>query len=177
MLTKLQSFVILTALAAAGLVTTSASADMLNDSGGVDAAYVKRDGQPIPDQDGHMLAFNEAEGTSTNKGGLVDGFSVRVREVDDLRQGTGTQQGYVIYSNGSDQRVDRFYGMVTTITKDGQPKTTFEGRWVMIYGAGALAGSEAQGTYVGYFTAEDRFHVDWEGSRSQPKGAVTKSPE
>jgi hypothetical protein len=167
MLTKLQSFVILTALAAAGLVTTSVSADNLNDSGSVDMAYVKRDGQPIPDQDAHMFIFNEAEGTSTNKGGLVDGFSVRVREVDDLRQGAGTQQGYVIYSNGSDQRVDRFYGMVT-ISKDGQPKTTFEGRWVMIYGAGALAGMEAAGTYVGYFTAEDRFHVDWEGSRSQP---------
>lgn len=169
MLTKLaQSLVILTGLAAAGLVTPSASADQLKDYGGVDATYVKRSGQPIPDQDGHMLAFNEAEGTSTNKGGLVDGFSVRVREIDDLRQGTGTQQGYVIYSNGSDQRVDRFYGMVTTITKDGQPKTIFEGKWVMISGTGALAGIEADGTYAGYFTTEDRFHVDWEGSRSQP---------
>lgn len=177
MLTKLQSFVILTALAAAGLVTTSVSADNLNDSGSVDMAYVKRDGQPIPDQDGHMFIFNEAEGTSTNKGGLVDGFSVRVREVDDLRQGTGTQQGYVIYSNGSDQRVDRFYGVVTKITKDGEPKTTFKGKWVIINGTGALAGIEGEGTYAGYFTAEDRFHVDWEGSRSQPKGAVTKSPD
>jgi hypothetical protein len=178
MLTKLaQSFVILTALAVAGLVNTSASADKLKDSGSVNMAYVKDCGQPIPDQDGHMFVFHEGEGTSTNKGGLVDGFSVRVRDITDLRQGTGAQQGYVIYSKGSDQRVDRIDGIVTTILKDGQPKTTFEGKWVIVNGTGALAGIEGGGTYAGYFTAEDRFHVDWEGSRSQPKGAVTKSPE
>jgi hypothetical protein len=45
----------------------------------------------------------------------------------------------------------------------------------MINGAGVLAGIEAEGTYVGYFTAEDRFHVDWEGSRSQPGAAVTEA--
>ena len=178
MLTKLaQSFVILTALVAAGLISTNVSADKLKDSGSVDMAYVKRCGQPIPDQDDHMFVFNEGEGTSTNKGGLVDGFSVRFREITDLRQGTGAQQGYVIYSKGSDQRVDRIDGIVTTILKDGQPKTTFEGKWVIINGTGALAGIEGEGTYAGYFTAEDRFHVDWEGSRSQPKGAVTKSLE
>ena len=45
MLTKLgQSFVILTALAAVGLVTTSALADKLKDSGSVDMAYVKHCG-------------------------------------------------------------------------------------------------------------------------------------
>jgi hypothetical protein len=177
-LTKLaQSFVILTALAAAGLVTTSASADKLKDSGSVDMAYVKHCGQPIPDQDGHLFVFHEGEGTSTNKGGLVDGFSVRFWEITDLRQGTGTQQGYVIYSKGSDQRVDRIDGIVTTILKEGQPKTTFKGKWVIINGTGALAGIESEGTYAGYFTADDRFHVDWEGSRSQPKGAATKSQE
>jgi hypothetical protein len=83
----------------------------------------------------------------------------------------------VIYSKGADQRVDRFEVMVTTILTDGHPKTTFKGKWVIINGMGALAGIEGEGTYAGYFTAEDRFHVDWEGSRSQPKGAVTKSPE
>ena len=83
----------------------------------------------------------------------------------------------MIYSKGSDQLVDRIDGIVTTILKDGQPKTTFEGKWVIINGTGALAGIEGEGTYTGYFSADDRFHVDWEGSRSRPKGAVTKSPE
>jgi hypothetical protein len=81
----------------------------------------------------------------------------------------------VTYSKGSDQRVDRIDGVVTTTLQDGQAKTTFEGRWVMINGAGVLAGIEAEGTYVGYFTAEDRFRVDWEGWRSQPRGAITET--
>lgn len=160
-----------------GLVTPSASADKLKDSGSVDMTYVEHCGQPIPDEDDHMFVFNVGEGTSTNKGGLVDGFSVRFWEITDLRQGGGIQQGYVTYSKGSDQRVDRVDGIVTTILKDGQPRTTFEGKWVMIKGTGTLAGIEAEGTYAGYFTADDRFHVDWEGSRSQPKGAVTKPQE
>ena len=43
MLTKLaQSFLILIALAAAGLISTNVSADKLKDSGSVDIAYVKR---------------------------------------------------------------------------------------------------------------------------------------
>jgi hypothetical protein len=168
MLTKLaQSFLVLTALAVAGLISTKASAKEVKDSGSVEMTYVKRFGQPIPDQDGHILAFNQGEGTSKNQGGLVDGFSVRVREIDDLREGTGTQEGYVIYSKGSDRRVDRIDGVVTTILKDGQSKTTFKGKWVTIHGMGALEGVKEKGTYVGYFTTDDKVHVDWKGSRSQ----------
>jgi hypothetical protein len=171
------SFSSLIALAAAGLISTNASADKLKDSGSVEMTYVKHCGQPIPDQDDHTFVFHEGEGTSTNKGGLVDGFAVRVWDITDSRQGRGTQHGYVIYSKGSDQRVDRIDGIVITIPKDGQPKTTFKGKWVTINGTGALEGIKGKGTYAGYFTADDRFHVDWEGSRSQPKGAVTKSQE
>ena len=130
-----------------GLVTPSASADKLKDSGSVDMTYVEHCGQPIPDEDDHMFVFNVGEGTSTNKGGLVDGFSVRFWEITDLRQGGGVQQGYVTYSKGSDQRVDRVDGIVTTILKDGQPRTTFEGKWVMIKGMGTLAGIHLCGLF------------------------------
>ncbi len=34
--------------------------------------------QPIPDQDSHALILTEAAGTSTNHGGLLDGFPVSV---------------------------------------------------------------------------------------------------
>jgi hypothetical protein len=163
------------ALTAGCLISTNVLADKIKDSGSVEMAYVKHSGQSIPDQSDHRFIFNEGKGTSTNKGGLVDGFSVRVWDITDIREGKGTQQGYVTYSKGSDQRVDRIDGVVTTTLQDGQAKTTFEGRWVMINGAGVLAGIEAEGTYVGYFTAEDRFHVDWEGSRSQPRAAVTEA--
>jgi hypothetical protein len=176
MMTKLaQSFVILFALAAGGVMPTGALADKVKDAGSIDAAYVKRDMQPIPDQDGHALILSESQGTSTNKGGLVDGFAVTVRDMVDLRQGSGPQQGYVIYTKGSDQEVVKIDGMVTTVMKDGQPSTSFKGTYVLIGGTGALAGTTGEGTYAGYFTAEDKFHVDWEGTRESAKGAVAGS--
>jgi hypothetical protein len=49
-----------------------------------------------------------------------------------------------------------------------------KGKYVLVGGAGALAGIEGEGTYSGYFTAEDKFHIDWEGSRSQLKSAVAE---
>ena len=44
---------------------------------------------------------------------------------------------------------------------DSQRPPSFEGKWVIINGTGALAGIEGEGTYTGYFTADDRLHVDW----------------
>ena len=35
-----------------------------------------------------MLILSESAGTSTNPGGFVDGFSVSIRDLVDLRQGT-----------------------------------------------------------------------------------------
>ena len=36
-------------------------------------------------------------------------------------------------------------------------------------GAGRLEDASGQGTYSGYFTAEDKFHVDWEGQTAKLK--------
>ena len=53
MMTKLaQSFVILSAVASIGLASTTALAEKVKESGSIDATYVKKDTQPIPDQDG-----------------------------------------------------------------------------------------------------------------------------
>ncbi len=178
MMTKLaQMLLILSAVASIGLASTTASAENVKESGTLDVAYVKKGAQPIPDQDGHMLTLGDAQGVSKNTGatGYLDGFSVNVRDFVDLIQGTGPQQGYVIYAKGSDQQVVKIDGMVTTTMKDGQPSTTFKGKWVVVNGNGALAGIKGAGTYSGYFTAEDKYHVDWEGIRSDVKEASTGS--
>jgi hypothetical protein len=171
MMTKLaQSFVIVAALAAIGLSPADALADKVKDSGSMDATFVKRDMQPIPDQEGHALFLGQANGTSVNPGGLVDGFAVSIRDMADLSQGSGPQHGYVIYSRNADQEVVKIDGTVTTTMKDGQPNTTFEGKWAIVNATGALAGIEGEGTYSGYFTAADKYHVDWEGLRWGGKG-------
>ena len=80
----------------------------------------------------------------------------------------------MIYSKGADQEVLKIDGMVTTTMKDEQPNTTFKGNWVIVSGAGALSGIEGSGTYTGYFTAADKFHVDWEGTRAKRKAGVAE---
>jgi hypothetical protein len=94
------------------------------------------------------------------------------RETADLHQGNGPHQGYVIFNKGSDQLIVKFEGNVTTTMKDGQPNTTMKGSYAVVSATGALAGSQGEGSYSGYFTAEDTFHVDWNGTRSVQKGAM-----
>ena len=65
----------------------------------------------------------------------------------------------LIYAKGSDQQVVKIDGMVTTTMKDGQPNTTFKGKWVVVNAKGALAGIKGEGTYSGQFTAEDNNDV------------------
>jgi hypothetical protein len=104
--TKLaKMLVVVSAMAAIGFTPANALAESVKDSGGYDATYTKRDMQPIPDQDGHVLMLFEATGTATNPGGALDGFSVTDRGTADLRQGNGPQQGYLIFSKGSDQLI------------------------------------------------------------------------
>jgi hypothetical protein len=173
MMTKLANLlVVLSAMAAIGVAPTHALAESVKDTGGYDAAYTKRDIQPIPDQDGHVLMLTEASGTAASPGGLLDGFSVTERQTADLRQGNGQQQGYVIFSKGPDQLIVKFEGNVTTILKDGQPKTTVKGSYAIVSATGTLAGTKGEGSYSGHFTAEDKYHLDWDGTRTVQKGAM-----
>jgi hypothetical protein len=168
------SFAVLCAVAALAFVSTSAWAESVKDSGSIDATYVKRDAQPI--SDGHVLILSESKGTSANQGGLVDGFSVGILDFVDLRQGNGPQQGYVIYTKGSERQVVKIDGTVTTVMKNGKPNTTFKGTYTIAADEGTF-GVKGQGTYSGYLTAEDKFHVDWDGTRSAQKDAMASPHE
>jgi hypothetical protein len=166
------TLVILSAMVAMGFAPTSVLAENVKDAGGYDATYAKREMQPIPDQDGHVLMLTDANGTATNPGGPLDGFSVTEKATADLSQGNGPQQGYVIFSKGPDQLIVKFEGNVATALKDGQPNITMKGTYAVVSAAGALSGSEGKGSYSGYFTAEDKYHIDWDGTRAVQKGAM-----
>lgn len=156
------------------LVTGAALAGDVRDSGSVDATYAKRDVQPIPDQDGHVLMLTDAVGTSKNTAGTgyLDGFSFDVREIMDLNQGNGASQGYVTFSKGNDQQVVKIDSIITTIMKDGQPSTTMKGKWSIVKATGHLDGVRGDGTFTGYFTTKDKFHVDWEGRHTQAQASA-----
>jgi hypothetical protein len=149
---------------------TSATGEQVKDTGSIDAKYSKRDMQPIPDKEGHVLMLTSAEGTAKNSGGPLDGFSASIRETLDMTQGTGPSSGYVIFTKGGDEQVAKIEGSVKTEMKEGKPNTTFEGSYRVISGKGALADAKGSGTYSGHFTAEDAFHVEWKGEIS---GAAT----
>lgn len=178
MISKLaQSFVILSALAVLAFAPAGAFAeDKIKSSGSYDGTYTKRELLPIPDQEGHALLLTESAGTSVNPGGPLDGFSVVTREIADLRQGNGSHQGYVVFSKGDDQLVVNFDGAVTTVMKDGKPSTTMKGDYSVIGGAGTLAGTGGGGLYSGYFTAEDKYQLNWDGHMTLQKGAMA-SPD
>jgi hypothetical protein len=176
MMTKFANLlVVLSAVAGFGFAPTSALAESVKDVGGYDATYTKRDSQPIPDQDGHVLILTDASGIADSPGGLVDGFSVTERQIADLRQGNGPQQGYVMFSKGSDQLIVQFEGNVTTTLKDGKPNTTMKGKYVFVSATGALAGMQGEGSYSGHFTAEDKCHIDWTGTRTIQKDALVST--
>ena len=163
------SLFILAATAMLGIAPDEVLAESVKDSGSMEGEVVKRDVQPIPDQEGHFLILSESNGTASNPGGKVDGYSLSIREALDLRQGSGSQRGYVIFSKGSDQRVVGIEGAVTTTMKNGQPNTTIKGNWTIVGGQGALAAEKGEGSYSGYFTSPDKFHVDWSGMLSSSK--------
>jgi hypothetical protein len=170
--TLLRAIPLIAALALFGLSSTGAFADKIKDAGSYDGSYVKREMLPIPDQEGHALLLSESSGTATHSGGPLDGFSVVTREIADLRHGNGPHQGYVVFSKGDDQQVVKFEGTVATTMKDGKPNTTMNGTYAIIAATGSLAGSAGEGTYSGYFTAEDKYQLNWSGHRSPQKGAM-----
>jgi hypothetical protein len=170
MITKqLKPMVVLSALALAGFA--GAPASDASDAGSFDAKFVKRDAQPIPDSAGHIVMLATAQGAAANPGGAVDGFAVKTGELVDLVQGSGPQKAYVIFTKGGDEEVVKVDGAVTTVMKDGKPNVTFGGSYKIVSGKGALAGMKGSGSYTGYFTAEDAYHVDWKGHSAGGKEA------
>jgi hypothetical protein len=170
--TLTRSVALISGLAMIGLGSTNALAESVKDIGSYDATYTKKDMQPIPDQDGHVLMLIEANGTASSPGGPLDGFSVTERETADLRQGNGPQQGYAIFGKGSDQVIVKFEGNVTTTMKDGKPNTTMKGKYAVVSATGALAGMQGRGSYSGHFTGEENYRIDWEGTRTVQKDAM-----
>jgi hypothetical protein len=171
-MTKSNMLLVLSALAAIGFASTSALSESVKDTGSYDATFTKRDMQPIPDQDGHVLTLTEASGSAVSPGNPLDGFSVTERGTADLSQGNGPQRGYVIFSKDSDQLIVRFEGNITTTMKDEKPNTTMKGNYVVVSASGALAGMQGEGAYSGYFTAADKFHIDWNGTRTVQKDSM-----
>jgi hypothetical protein len=165
----IQSLPALAVAVLVGLGSSHSLAGNMMDSGAMDMGYVKREALPAGDREGHVIMLAEAVGVHQNtaRSAYLEGFDVSIRETAELWQGNGPHRGYVVFTKGADRCVVTFDGQVTTtLNEDGTPDTRFKGRWAAIHGAGQYAGIQGDGVYAGYFTAEDKFQVDWEGWHS-----------
>src|SRR5215211_845192 len=56
----------------------------------------------------------------------------------------------------------------TTLTRDGQPRTTFNGDWTWTKATGRYAAYTSSGRYTGYAPSPDKVYIEWEG-QLQPR--------
>jgi hypothetical protein len=103
----------------------------------------------VGDEEGHVVAFYEKKGISTNLEGkqLFDGCLVRETGLLDLnlKTGVGSAQGY---GDGTDKEGNKcYYTWEGKCVKAGKP---WEGVWTIVKGTGKLEGITGKGTWVNY---------------------------
>jgi hypothetical protein len=82
----------------------------------------------------------------------------------DLVMGNGPHQGYTEMEKNGDLVISKFDGrIVTTLSADGKPITSFSGTMYWIKSAGQFINMQGGGTYKGHFTSETSYEVEWEG--------------
>ena len=163
--TRLTSVAALTLLACASL---NVYAESGNTSGSSALTYSERKVVQIPNTNGEMLQLATVKGTLKSSGPM-DGGSVVNEEVAQLFQGNGDHAGYYTVTSADGSTIAKWSGKVTTEMKDGNPMTTFKGKWEYVGGSGKYQNIKGKGDYNGYFTAADAYVVDWKGRYSLDK--------
>ncbi len=163
--TRFTSVAALTLLACASL---NVYAESGSTSGSSALTYSERKVVQIPNTKGEMLQLATVKGT-LKSAGPMDGGSVVNEEVAQLFQGNGDHSGYYTITSADGSTVAKWDGKVTTVMKDGNPMTTFKGKWEYVGGSGKYQNIKGKGDYNGYFTAADAYVVDWKGNYSLDK--------
>jgi len=112
------------------------------------------------------LLLTQSAGTNRNTGKAeyMEGSQVLSREIADLTQGSGPQQGYITEVHGADTTVTRYQGkVVTTLGPDGKPVTSFEGTWTKLRGTGKYQGVSGGGKYKGRMLSPTEYTAEWSG--------------
>ena len=137
-------------------------------SGSSALTYSDRKVAQIPNTNGEMLMLATVKGTLKSPGPM-DGGSVVNEEIAQLFQGNGDQAGYYTVTTPDGSTVAKWDGKVITVMKEGNPMTTFKGKWEYVGGSGKYQNIKGKGDYNGYFTDKDAYVVDWKGNYSLDK--------
>jgi hypothetical protein len=136
-------------------------------SGNYTATYAMQKTLPVPDAQDHVIMLVETRATNKNTGPTDFLASAKVvnREIRDMTQGNGPHNGYITFTDKDGEITAKWDGNVkTTLTKEGQPRITFNGDWTWTKATGRYAGRTASGIYQGYAPARDKVYIEWEGS-------------
>ncbi len=157
---------------AALTLLTCASLNVYAQSGSTSGSsaliYSDRKVVQIPNTNGEMLQLATVKGTLISDGPM-NGGSVVNEETAQLFQGNGDHAGYYTITTAEGSTVAKWSGKVTTVMKDGNPMTTFKGKWEYVGGSGKYQSIKGKGDYNGYFTAADAYVVDWKGNYTLDK--------
>lgn len=163
--TRLTTIAALTLLGSASLNVYAQSGST---SGSSALIYSDRKVVQIPNTNGEMLQLATVKGTLKSDGPM-NGGSVVNEETAQLFQGNGDHAGYYTITTAEGSTVAKWSGKVTTVMKDGNPMTTFKGKWEYVGGSGKYQSIKGNGDYSGYFTAADAYVVDWKGNYTLDK--------
>lgn len=159
------------ALTLLGCASLNVFAESGNIAGSTTQTVVKQDALQIANADGNMLLTTQYTGDFKNTGSvsLFDNATAENKEVVQLTQGNGIGSGYYTLKQGNDSTVAKWSGTVSTVMKDGNPMTSFNGKWEFVGGSGKYHNIKGKGVYDGYFTSETTSVVNWKGHYSLDK--------
>jgi len=163
MFTNNQSVISVAVFALFSLAAISANAE---DVAGQSKCTLKPTAANVANTDGYMVMVSETTCTLENKSGFLVGATGINQEIANLHQGNGEHQGYMSYNKDADATVAKWSGRVTTVMKDGNPMTSFNGQWEYVGGAGKYQGIKGKGEYHGYFISASEYIVDWTGNKN-----------
>jgi hypothetical protein len=135
-------------------------------SGKMELHFIQKQTFDIGDVEGHIVSLRKAEGKNVNTGkaDFMNGARMINVSFDDLVKGNGPHHGYSTLINNGNLVITKWDGeIITTLSVDGTPITSFSGRLWWIKATGIFENMHGEGTYQGWFTSETSFVVDWEG--------------
>jgi len=155
-------FISIVALGLCASTSLNVYADSNSCAGSSNMTVEKQSAMQIESADGHMLLLSRDSGPLESEGLFAGGTAID-QNVNQLHQGNGNGYGYYTVVTDEGTAVAKWKGTVSTVMKDGNPITSFKGKWDFADGSGKFQNIKGGGVYDGYFTSATTRVINWKG--------------
>ncbi len=135
-------------------------------AGNVTQAIIDQESNIIDNDFGHSLLLVKMEGVnySTGEKEFMDGARIISVIFSDAEKLSATSQGYSKWTKKGDVVYFKIESKITTtLSEDGEPLTTVEGRYSSIKGSGQFENIRGSGTFKGRYISGYILTFEWEG--------------